>query len=39
MATGLMARMIAECIPWATGCVGVMLMPVNPASTSPSRYS
>jgi len=36
---GLMARMIAEWTPSPTWCVAVMLMPVNPARVSPSRYS
>ena len=36
---GLLALMIAECMPSATWWVGVMVMSVNPAATSPSRYS
>lgn len=33
---GLVARMVAECMPSATWWVGVMVMSVNPAAASPS---
>lgn len=36
---GLMARMIAECIPGAAWWVNVTSAPANPAAASPSRYS
>jgi hypothetical protein len=36
---GLVARMIAECMPSATWWVGVMVMWVNPAAASPWWYS
>ncbi len=36
---GLVARTIAECIPSATGWVGVISMSVNPAASRPVRYS
>jgi hypothetical protein len=36
---GLVARMIAPCIPSATSWVNMIDASVNPAAASPSRYS
>lgn len=36
---GLVARTMAECMPSATGWVGVISMSVNPAASRPARYS
>ncbi len=36
---GLTARTTAECMPSATGWVGVIETSVNPAATRPARYS
>jgi ArsR family transcriptional regulator, arsenate/arsenite/antimonite-responsive transcriptional repressor / arsenate reductase (thioredoxin) len=38
-ATGLIARMIAECRPGAASVVNVTVASANPAAVSPSRYS
>src|SRR6266536_4513934 len=36
---GFVARMMAECMPSATSCVGVISTAVKPAAVRPSRYS
>jgi hypothetical protein len=39
LASGLTARMMAECIPGAAWAVDVTDASANPAAASPSRYS